>query len=238
MDQSLVQYVQKSVDSAKAINADFILLDINSHGGLVTSGDNIRSILMGCNIRVLSFVRFNAISGAAYIAMMGDQLYMHPEASIGAVTVVDQHKDILEVKYQRVMRSKMKTLAISKGRSEDIAQKMVGTIDSSGKVVDVLVLTAHEALEESYCDAICENVEQIFSDRLGPETPYKIYSTKLPSDPNYKKEVRILQGKATWLTIALGFSGLVVIFSFAFAWEYRKKLKKLKKELENEQAEE
>lgn len=226
IDNTLFKYVQESVDSAESIGADIILLDINSHGGYVHSGDNIRSILMNTKIHVISYVRFNAISGAAYVAMMGDDLFMHPEASIGAVTVVNKDKDIMEVKFQRVMRSKMKTLAISKGRSDDIAQKMVGTLDSVGTVTDVLVLTAQEAYDIGFCSAVYENIDDIFNDNQVISGPYKLYTLEREERENFRVAAIEKTNENVHLKIIIAILGFLLLFSWGKTWEIYKLYKK------------
>lgn len=165
---------------ADSLRADLIILDLNTYGGAVDYADTMRTRILNSPIPVWAFVNNQAISAGALITIACDSIYMRPGASIGASTVVDGTGGQLPDKYQSFMRSVMRSTAQAKGkvqkitpegdtievyrRNPDVAQAMVdpnlvvpGIIDSG----HVLTLTAQEAMEYNYCEAIVNDISEI-----------------------------------------------------------------------------
>jgi len=173
------QVTKKAIAQAEAMNADYILIRINTYGGLVNTADSIRTRILNCRIPVLAFIDNNAASAGALIAIAADSIYMRKGASIGAATVVDQEGKVVPDKYQSYMRAIMRSTAQAHGkkpvlkgkdtvwvwhRDPDIAQAMVDPriaikdVNDSGKV---LTLTTAEAMAVGYCEGEAENIEEV-----------------------------------------------------------------------------
>jgi len=147
---------------ADSLNADLIVLSLDTYGGMVDVADNIRTALLNSPIPVWVFIENNAASAGAFISIACDSIYMRPGATIGASTVVDETGAKVGEKYQAFMRSRMRSTAEQNGRNPDIAEAMVegthtlpGIIDS-GQVVS---LTVKEALKYDFCDGEYESIE-------------------------------------------------------------------------------
>lgn len=170
---------KKALDHAESIQADLIILHLNTYGGYVTDADSIRTFLLNSSIPVYVFIDNNAASAGALISVACDKIYMRPGGSIGAATVVNQSGEKAPDKYQSYMRKQMRSTAESHGfdtivngndtiyrykRNPDIAEGMVDEsiavpgLDDSTKVI---TLTADEALEWGYCDAKVNSIEEI-----------------------------------------------------------------------------
>lgn len=154
---------QKAVDEAEALNADYILIHMNTYGGLVDAADSIRTRLLNAKPIVLVFIDNNAASAGALISIACDSIYMRKSASIGAATVVNQTGEVVPDKYQSYMRATMRATAESTGRDPRIAEAMVdpsvfieGIIDS-GKV---LTFTSSEALKYGFSNGTAESINQ------------------------------------------------------------------------------
>ncbi|MCX7985538.1 MAG: nodulation protein NfeD [Bacteroidales bacterium] len=175
------QITKKAISKAESIKADFILIRINTYGGLVNSADSIRTRILNTSIPVIAFIDNNAASAGALIAIAADSIYMRKGASIGAATVVDQEGKVVPDKYQSYMRAIMRSTAQAHGkkpvikngdtlwvwhRDPDIAQAMVDPrieikgINDSGKV---LTLTTAEAIAVGYCEGEAENIEEVLN---------------------------------------------------------------------------
>lgn len=173
------QVTKRAIAQAESINADYILIRINTYGGLVNTADSIRTRILNCRIPVLAFIDNNAASAGALIAIAADSIYMRKGASIGAATVVDQEGKAVPDKYQSYMRAIMRSTAQAHGkkpvvkgndtiwvwhRDPDIAQAMVDPriaikgVNDSGKV---LTLTTAEAIAVGFCEGEAENVEEV-----------------------------------------------------------------------------
>ncbi|MGC8802313.1 MAG: NfeD family protein [Bacteroidales bacterium] len=171
------QVTKRAISRAESINADYVLVRINTYGGLVNVADSIRTRILNCRIPVLAFIDNNAASAGALIAIAADSIYMRKGASIGAATVVDQEGKVVPDKYQSYMRAIMRSTAQAHGkkpvvkgndtvwvwhRDPDIAQAMVDPriaikgVNDSGKV---LTLTSAEAIVVGYCEGEAESIE-------------------------------------------------------------------------------
>ncbi len=170
---------KKSFEEAKKLGADYILIHMNTYGGLLDAADSIRTMILNSPIPVFVFIDNNAASAGALIAIACDSIYMRPGGSIGAATVVDQTGKPVPDKYQSFMRSLMRATAEAHGkdtiiegndtitkwhRDPRMAEAMVdpsiyieGIIDT-GKV---LTLTTEEAIRYGFCEGKAENIKEV-----------------------------------------------------------------------------
>jgi membrane-bound serine protease (ClpP class) len=170
---------KKSFEEAKKIGADYIIIHMNTYGGLLDAADSIRTKILNSTIPVFVFIDNNAASAGALISIACDSIYMRPGGSIGAATVVDQTGQPVPDKYQSFMRSSMRSTAETHGkdtiirgndtiiqwhRDPRIAEAMVdpsiyieGIIDT-GKV---LTFTTEEAIRYGYCEGKANNIEEV-----------------------------------------------------------------------------
>lgn len=180
------RYMQKGYDEAQKAGAAAIILRLNTYGGTVVHADSIRTLILNSSMPVYAFIDNNAASAGALIAISCDSIYMREGANIGAATVVNQTGKAMPDKYQSYMRATIRSTAEAQGydtvytvsgdtevhwrRNPQIAEAMVderivvpGLCDST----KVLTLTAREALQWGYCEAIAESVDDIITSRLG-----------------------------------------------------------------------
>lgn len=171
--------VKKSFAEADSVNADFMLIHMNTYGGQVDIADSMRTLILNYDIPVLVFIDNQAISAGALIAVAADSIYMRSGASIGAATVVDQTGQKLPDKYQSFMRGMMRATAEAHGkkpvvtdgdttwvwhRDPEIAQAMVDPSIVLEGIVDtgqVLTLTTLEAIKYGFCEGEAETVEEV-----------------------------------------------------------------------------
>lgn len=173
--------VRKSFDEADKVDAKYILIQMNTYGGMVIYADSLRSLILNSKKPVWVFVDNNAASAGALIAIACDKIYMREGASIGAATVVNQTGEAMPDKYQSYMRSMIRATAQAHGRDTlvngrdtvyrwkrdpRIAEAMVDQsiyikgISDSGKIV---TFTPSEAMLNGYCDGIAGNIEEVLS---------------------------------------------------------------------------
>ena len=171
--------VKKSFAEADSLNADFMLIHMNTYGGQVDIADSMRTLILNYDIPVMVFIDNQAISAGALIAVAADSIYMRSGASIGAATVVDQSGQKMPDKYQSFMRGMMRATAEAHGkkpvidgrdttwvwhRDPEIAQAMVDPSIVLRGIVDtgqVLTLTALEAIKYGFCEGQAETVEEV-----------------------------------------------------------------------------
>ncbi len=157
---------KKAVQQAKDINAELIVIHMNTYGGMLESADSIRTLLLDTEIPVYVFIDNNAASAGALISIACDSIYMRPGANIGAATVVNQEGAAMPDKYQSYMRSMMRATAEAKGREPEIAQAMVDPRINVKGVIDstmVLTLTTSEAIENGFCEGEADNLDEVIA---------------------------------------------------------------------------
>lgn len=188
---------QEAFKEAVALGADYILIHINTYGGMVNVADSIRTKILNSTIPVMAFIDNQAISAGALICIAADSIYMRPGGSIGAATVVDQSGAQVPDKYQSFMRSTMRATAEAHGkdtiikgddttyvwhRDPHIAEAMVdprlvveGVVDSG----QVLTLTAEEAIRVGFCEGKANNIKEVLE--ITGLSDYKIKRYELRS---------------------------------------------------------
>jgi membrane-bound serine protease (ClpP class) len=172
---------QKSMDEAVQLKADYILIHMNTYGGIVSDADSIRTKILNCPVPVMVFIDNNAASAGALIAIACDSIYMRRGSSMGAATVVNQSGTPAPDKFQSFMRSVMRATAEAHGkdtiitgrdtlikwhRDPRIAEAMVspqiilpGVVDSG----EVLTFTTSEAIRYGYCEGEAESIPEVLT---------------------------------------------------------------------------
>ena len=154
IDKASQRLVTLGLEKAKAAEADYVLIDIDTYGGAVDAADSIRSAILRYDRPVAAYVNMQAASAGALISIACDSIYMKTGSSIGAATVVDQAGNVMPDKYQSFMRGMMRSTAQANGRDPHIAESMTDT-------ANVLSMTPSEAVEAGYCEGIYESVEDV-----------------------------------------------------------------------------
>ncbi len=170
---------QKALNEAYRLKADYIILELNTYGGMVDVADSIRTRILHSSIPVYVFINNNAASAGALISIASKKIFMTKSATIGAATVVTQDGKVAPEKYQSYMKSIMRATAEFHGkknkvengdtievwqRDPRIAEAMVDSsiaIDSISPAGKLLSFTALEAQKYGYCDGIVENINEL-----------------------------------------------------------------------------
>ena len=171
------QHTKRACEEAKSINAEVMLVHLNTYGGTLQHADSIRTALLNYPGTTIAFIDNNAASAGALIAIACDSIYMQKGASMGAATVVNQNAEAMPDKYQSYMRSIMRSTAESHGKKINptdstetwhrdplIAEAMVdsrivvpGLIDST----KVLTFTTSEAIKWGYCEGEASSIDEV-----------------------------------------------------------------------------
>lgn len=157
--------VKNALENAKEFDAEVLLINMNTFGGMLDYADSIRTNLLNSKFKTIVYINNNAASAGALISIACDKIYMSKGASIGAASVVNGEGEILPEKYQSYMRGLMRTTAESKNRDPKIAEGFVdpdleiANLKPKGKV---LTFTTAEAIENNYCDGEANSIQDIF----------------------------------------------------------------------------
>ena len=164
IDPRTNRYVELALEEATDWNADIVILELDTYGGLVTDADEIRTRLLEYNAPIWTFINKDAASAGALIAIATDSIYMAPGASIGAATVVNQTGEAAPDKYQSYMRSIMRSTAEATGRDPRIAEAMVDEkleVEGLSKEGEVVTLSTSEAIKWGFAEAQVSSIDEI-----------------------------------------------------------------------------
>ena len=165
IDPRMRRYVKLALEHANKINADYILIDMDTYGGVLTDAKEIVDLIMAEKRPVWVFINTDAASAGALISIACDSIYMAPGASIGAATVVNGSDGAAAPdKYQSYMRSIMRSTAEENGRDPRIAEGMVDekvVLDSIKQAGKVITFTTSEAIAAGYCEARVESIAEL-----------------------------------------------------------------------------
>ncbi|NBW36883.1 MAG: nodulation protein NfeD [Cytophagia bacterium] len=164
IDARTNRYVELALEHASKTEADIIIIDMDTYGGVLTDAKEIVDKIMDVEKPIWVFINSDAASAGALISIACDSIYMSPGASIGAATVVDGSGEKAPDKYQSYMRGIMRSTAEQNGRDPKIAEGMVDEsiviegIKEEGKII---TFTTSEAIQNNFCEAKVESVEEI-----------------------------------------------------------------------------
>ncbi|HBK88389.1 MAG: NfeD family protein [Cyclobacteriaceae bacterium] len=165
IDPRMMRYVTLALEHAEKTNADYIIVDMDTYGGVLTDAKDIVDKIMNVKKPIWVFVNSDAASAGALISIACDSIYMAPGASIGAATVVEgAGGNAAPDKYQSYMRSIMRSTAETNGRDPRIAEGMVDqdlVIEGVKEEGKVITFTTAEAMKHGYCEAKVESIEEI-----------------------------------------------------------------------------
>ncbi|WP_114781275.1 NfeD family protein [Botryobacter ruber] len=162
IDPRTNRYSELALEEATRIEADHILLELDTYGGAVNDADEIRKRLLEYPKPVYVFINKNAASAGALISIACDSIYMAPGANIGAATVVGADGVAAPGKYQSYMRSIMRSTAEANGRNPHLAEAMVeASVDSTLSAGQVLTLTTSEAIKYGFCEGKASSINDV-----------------------------------------------------------------------------
>jgi len=181
IDPRMLRYVKLALENAEKIKADYVVIDMDTYGGVLTDAKEIVDLIMDFKKPVWVYVNSDAASAGALISIACDSIYMSPGATIGAATVVEgAGGQAAPDKYQAYMRGIMRSTAEKNGRDPRIAEGMVDeriVIDSIKQEGRVITFTTKEALKYGFCEAQVESIQEIL--KRNKVTNYELENFKL-----------------------------------------------------------
>jgi len=153
IELGIAPFIKRAISEAQAAGARAVILDVNTLGGRVDAALQIIDAIGAATVPVYAFVDPRAISAGALISVSTDSVFMVPDATLGASTVVDAEGSKVSEKAQSVMRAQFRALAERRGIDPRIGEAMVDeTIAIPGVVEEgkLLTLTAGEAERVGY----------------------------------------------------------------------------------------
>ncbi len=164
IDTRTTRYVELALRHAEATKADFVILEMDTYGGVMTDAKEVVDMIMDFKKPIVVYINSDAASAGALISIACDSIYMSPGASIGAATVVGGDGEKAPDKYQSYMRGIMRSTAETNHRDPRIAEGMVDEsfeipgIKNEGQVI---TFSTSEAIRYGFCEAKVESIDDV-----------------------------------------------------------------------------
>jgi len=183
--------IKNTIAIAEKNNAEFVLLVIDTPGGLLSSTRKIVQELLSSEIPVIAYVYpkgAQCASAGVFIALSCHIVAMAPATNIGAahpVTLTGQQEEKMEEKVVNDTVSFVKSIAKYRGRNPDWAEKAVRKSISS---------TAEDALKKGVIDIIADNIDELLTAIDGKRVKINESTEKVL----HTKDTRLLTPKETF----------------------------------------
>ncbi|ALX50549.1 NfeD family protein [Lentibacillus amyloliquefaciens] len=172
VEKGLEAFLTRTAEEAEAKNADHIIFEIDTPGGAVAAAEQIGELFQGLETETTSFIVNRALSAGSYMALNTDNIYMKPQATMGASGVINQDGTAADEKAQSAWLSAMKSAAESKGRDPQYAAAMADpSIDMPEYAAgegEYLTLGPSSAEEVGYSNGTVESRQALLAE-LGLE---------------------------------------------------------------------
>jgi len=149
-------FLRRSLKEAERVGASAIIVEIDTFGGRVDSAMEQMDALMRTKIPTYAFINTKAISAGALISLATTKIYMHPDAVIGAASVVSgEGQDLqktMQDKASSMVSAKARGAATKNGHNPDIAEAFI-VKEAEVKVGDSMVDTKEKLLSLSASEA-------------------------------------------------------------------------------------
>ncbi|MDW7650103.1 MAG: NfeD family protein [Bacillota bacterium] len=209
VEKGLTRYLERSFGEAEASGADAVILELNTTGGMVASATDIRQIIGNAPMPVYAYVRYNAISAGAFLALACDALYMAPGSTIGAAELVNLTGGEVDEKSFSYWEAEMRSVAEQQGKDPEVAAAMVRrdmVIEGLVREGELLTLTTQEAEEIGFTDGVFNTRGELL-EHLGLAGATE---TTVPQTPAESLARLITDPAVATLLIAIGLAALVI----------------------------
>jgi membrane-bound serine protease (ClpP class) len=163
IDPGTKSYVAYAFKEARNNNASAVIIELDTPGGFINSAEAIRRLMDEYDGPVYAFIRPNAISAGAYLALAADEIYMVPGSTIGAAEPRYLGLGEVDEKALSFWEKEMAGMAERRGRDPQIAAAMVRRDLSIEGLVEegvLLTLTASEAFDAGYSEGtVADKIE-------------------------------------------------------------------------------
>ena len=165
VERGMEAFLRRTTREAMAANADHIIFEINTPGGAVEAAGNIGQIMQDVTVPTTAFIRSRALSAGSYIALFADNIYMTPQATMGASGIITVDGNAADAKAQSFWREAMGSAAEAGGRdriyAEAMADASIDLPELNAPVGEFLTLGPTKALEVGYSEGTVNNRSEL-----------------------------------------------------------------------------
>ncbi len=159
------EYIGRAIERARQTNADAVLIELNTPGGLVDSTRSIITKILASPVPVIVYVTptgARAASAGFFILESADVAAMAPGTNTGAAHPVilggEKMDDVMKAKMENDSAAFMRSFVGPRGRNVELAESAVRQSKS---------WTDQEALQEHLIDVVAPNEEALFKELDG-----------------------------------------------------------------------
>ena len=203
IDEGMAHLVARAVTEAKASHARAIVLDVNTFGGLVSAGTEIRDSLLDSEIPVEAYVT-RAWSAGALVTLAASRITIAPGGTIG-----DAQPHPTTAKTVSALRGEFVATARRFHRDTHLAAAMVDTSVDAPKYKApgaILTLAADEAVATGFSEATVPSLNGALTrfgvadaERVYPEYTFAEQLARFATNP-----------EISGILLAIGFLGLLI----------------------------
>ena len=209
IDRGNLNLLERSLHNARSRRVDVVVLEMNTPGGYIDAAKKMRNHMDAYPGDIVAYVRPDAISAGAYLALAADEIYMAPGSTMGAAEPRVMGEGTADEKILSQWEAEMQSLADRNGRNGDIAAAMVRqSVSIEGLVSsdELLTLNQNQALEVGYSEGIVDDFDGLLGE------------LELTGASIVEAEKEIIEHFISWTTnpvvatllLMIGFSGLVL----------------------------
>ncbi len=165
VERGLEAFLERSANEARKQGADHIIFEVDTPGGSVEAAKNIAQAFQAIEIPTTAYIKKDALSAGSYISMNADQIYMDPNATMGAAGVITSDGNAADKKAQSAWITAMRSAAKSNDRdpiyAEAMANKEIDLPELRAGKGSFLTLGAEEAMQVGYAEGIVDSRQEL-----------------------------------------------------------------------------
>ena len=168
VERGLEAFLIRSTDEAIEAGANHLIFEIDTPGGRVDSASQIGKLLQSLDIPATAYILNEALSAGSYIALNSDNIYMNPNATMGASGVITGDGSAADKKAQSAWIAAMKSAAESQDRDPTYAIAMadpdIDLPELGAPKGSFLTLTPTDAVDVGYAEGIVHNRTELLAE--------------------------------------------------------------------------
>ncbi len=220
IEGGLVYVVERGVNEAERLNAQALVLHMDTYGGGIKAMEKIMQAIAKSSVPTYTFVDTKAISAGALIASSTRYIYMAPQSQIGDAKIIQMipffggAKEIDEGMKEKVYsaaRAIVRSACERNGHDWKLFEAMMDEEVSITNIIKkgkLLTLTSKEAVDLKLAEATVGNLSE-FLEKIGLEdAPVQ----KLELSPGEKMSRFFSSSTITGILLLLGIAGLFIEF--------------------------
>ena len=158
-------FLERAVGEAEEAGAAAVILEMNTPGGFIDAAMNAKNVMDETPLPIYAYVKQQALSAGAYLALAADEFYMAPGSTIGAAEPrILGGGEVTDEKLLSAWEAEMKGVAERRGKDPQIAAAMVRQgieIESVVSPDELLTLTAARADELGFSDGTVASLDDL-----------------------------------------------------------------------------